>query len=229
MSKASMDEVEKGGSTAGSERWFLVRRGFRLSLLTVLWNVCEGIVAVAAGLMAGSVALVGFGMDSFIETISAAVVGWRFAVEMGGRSRNRVEKAESRASRIAGLLLLALAAYLLFDAGRRLLGAGREPDPSLLGIALTVLSLIVMPLLAKAKLRVADALKSRALRADAYETITCAWLSATTLAGLILNAFFGWWWADPVAALGLLPLIVREGLEGMRGETECGCHDLGEE
>jgi divalent metal cation (Fe/Co/Zn/Cd) transporter len=225
MSIRAMNEPGKKGQEAEPDRRVLVRRGFHLSLFTVLWNVCEGVLAVAAGMMAGSVALLGFGMDSFIETISGVVVSWRFAVEMGERSRSRAEKAELRASRLAGVLLLALAAYLVFDAARRLFGAGKEPAPSFLGIGLTIVSLIVMPVLAKAKLRVAGGLQSRALRADAYETITCSWLSATTLGGLILNAFLGWWWADPVAALALLPLIVREGLEGLRGETECSCHD----
>jgi divalent metal cation (Fe/Co/Zn/Cd) transporter len=113
-----------------------------------------------------------------------------------------------------------LAAYLLIDSCRRLLGFGREPDPSLPGIILTIISLIVMPILARAKLRLADSLGSKALRADSYETIACAWLSATTLAGLALNALFRWWWADPVAALAIVPLIVREGLEGLRGESD---------
>jgi divalent metal cation (Fe/Co/Zn/Cd) transporter len=126
---------------------------------------------------------------------------------------------EARAARGAGALLLALGAYLFIDAVRRLATSDR-PDVSLLGIALTALSLIVMPLLARAKLRAAAALGSRALRADAHETIVCAWLSFTTLAGLALNAALGWWWADPLAALAMLPLIVREGIEALRGDAD---------
>jgi divalent metal cation (Fe/Co/Zn/Cd) transporter len=122
------------------------------------------------------------------------------------------------ASRAAGALLLLLAAYILIDAGRRLLGFGAEAEQSLVGIVLTAISLVVMPVLGWAKLRTARQLGSRALRADAYETIACAWLSLTTLTGLVLNAAFGWWWADPLAALVLVPLIVREGLEGWKGE-----------
>ena len=206
----------------GWDRGRMMRRGLHLCVVSVVWNIFEGMVAVASGLVAGSVALVGFGIDSFIETASAAGVGWRFSYEMGGRTREKSEFAEQRAARFAGLLLLLLALYILFDAGRRLLSLGREPEPSRIGIILTVVSLGAMPLLGRAKLKLAERLGSRALRADAYETITCAWLSATTLAGLLLNAGFGWWWADPLAALVLIPLIVREGLEGLRGE---GCGD----
>ena len=203
-----------------SERERLIRRGLQLSFFTVIWNVIEGVVAIASGIVAGSVALIGFGVDSFVETASGAVVGWRFSYEMRGRSQEQAEKAELWAARITGALLLVLALYLLLDSGRRLLGFGREPEASRAGIALTIISLVVMPLLARAKLKTADSLGSKALRVDSYETITCAWLSAVALAGLILNAVLGWWWADPLAALALIPLIVREGLEGLRGEAD---------
>lgn len=200
----------------------LLRRAFLLEAATVGWNVIEGLIATIAGVLAGSVALVGFGVDSFIETASAVVVGWRLREEIHGDRSDAFEEVERKASRIAGVLLLLLASYLVLDAGRRLAGAGPRPQESLLGIILTAVSLVVMPILGWAKLRAANDLGSRAIRVDAYETITCAWLSATTLAGLALNAFFGWQWADPVAALLLVPLIVREGLEGWRGE-ECHC------
>ena len=123
---------------------------------------------------------------------------------------------------MAGTLLLLLAVYIVVDAGRRLLGFGAEAERSILGIALTAVSLVVMPFLGWAKLRTARRLGSGALRADAYETIACAWLSLTTLAGLVLNATLGWWWADPLAALCLVPLIVREGLEGWKDECCAG-------
>jgi len=207
-----------------SARATLLRRGVRLAVVTVGWNVVEGLIAVAAGAAAGSVALIGFGIDSFVETASAVVVGWRLREELRGGPPARAEALERRASRIAGTLLLALAAYVLVDAGRRLLGFGRQAEESLIGIALTAVSLVVMPLLGRAKLRTAAGLGSGALRADAFETIACAWLSLTTLTGLALNALAGWWWADPLAALGLVPLIVREGLEALRGES-CGCED----
>lgn len=212
------------GPALDPAREALLRRGVRLAAATVGWNVVEGVIAVAAGASAGSVALLGFGIDSFVETASGAVVGWRLRDELGrdGADPERAERVERGAARVAGALLLALAAYVLVDAGRRLLGLGEAARESPVGIALTAVSLVVMPLLAWAKLGTARALGSGALRADAYETITCAWLSLATLAGLALNAALGWAWADPLAALALLPLIVREGLEGVRGG---GCGD----
>lgn len=203
-----------------ADRAALLRRGVLLAWFTVAWNVVEGVIAIAAGTLASSVALIGFGVDSFVETTSGAVVGWRLWDEMRGRSPEHVERIEYRTARIAGVLLLLLALYLVIDVGRRLLGDAEQPDESPIGLALTAASFVVMPFLARAKLRTATALNSRALRADAYETIACVWLSVATFAGLALNAAFGWWWADPLAALVLVPLIVREGLEGIRGEDD---------
>jgi len=210
-------------SRAGIERSQLLRRGELLEVATVAWNVIEGIIAVAAGVLASSVALVGFGIDSFVETASGTVVGWRLHAELSSHAdEERAEAMERRAGRVAGVLLLGLAAYIIIDAGRRLLGYGAEARESVLGIVVTAISLVVMPLLGWAKLRTAGALRSGALRADAYETITCAWLSLTTLVGLVLNAALGWWWADPLAALVIVPLAVREGLEGWRGDHDDG-------
>jgi divalent metal cation (Fe/Co/Zn/Cd) transporter len=192
-------------------------RGITLEAVTVGYNVAEGAIAVAAGVAAGSVALTGFGIDSVIEVSSGILLWWRLRAELGAPPL--AARVEARAARGAGALLLALGAYLLMDAVRRL-ATNDRPDVSLLGIALTALSLVVMPLLARAKLRAAAALGSRALRADAHETIVCAWLSFTTLAGLALNAVLGWWWADPLAALAMLPLIVREGIEALRGDDD---------
>lgn len=188
----------------------LLRQGVVLEGVTVGYNALEGTIAIAAGLAAGSVALTGFGIDSVIEVTSGVVLWWRLRAELG--SSELGPAVEARATRWAGALLLALAAYLVIEAGRRLV-TGDRPSESVVGIVLMILSLIVMPLLARAKLRTARALDSRALRADAHETIVCAWLSFTTLLGLALNAALGWWWADPVAALAMVPLITREGLE----------------
>ena len=183
--------------------------------MTVGYNALEGVIAIAAGFAAGSVALTGFGIDSVIEVTSGVVLWWRLRAELGAA---RVGPAvEARAARWAGVLLLALAVYIVAESGRRLL-TGDRPGESVVGIVLTALSLIVMPLLARGKLRLAASLGSRALRADAHETIVCAWLSATTLIGLALNAVLGWWWADPVAALTMVPLITREGLEAWQAE-----------
>src|SRR3989449_8322062 len=194
------------------ERVAVLRRGLALEGVTVGYNALEGIVAIAAGLAAGSVALTGFGIGSVIEVTSGVVLWWRLRAELGVA---RVGPAvEARAARWAGVLLLALAVYIVAESARRLL-TGDRPGESVVGIVLTTLSLIVMPLLARAKLRLAASLRSRALRADPHDTIVCAWLSATTLIGLGLNAVLGWGWADPVAALAMVPLIVREGVEAV--------------
>lgn len=211
-----------GKSRANPERRRWLRMALGLALATILWNIIEGGVAVAAGVAADSVALLGFGLDSFIETASGAVVAWRMLTEMRGANPEHTERAERSTSRIAGGLLLLLAAVVLVESLRHLLGYGGEVRESTTGLLLTAVSVILMPVLGWGKLRVARTLNSRTLRADAFETITCAWLSLTTLVGLALLAVFGWGWADPLAALILVPLIFREGLEGWRGE--CGCH-----
>jgi divalent metal cation (Fe/Co/Zn/Cd) transporter len=205
----------KEGHTSTS-RESLLRRALLLEGLTVTWNIIEGIIAVAAGVAAGSVALVSFGIDSFIETTSAAVVGWRLQLELRNRNPEQAREVEYRATRVAALLLLLLAIYIVGDAGRRLLGLGVAAAESVPGIILTAVSLVVMPLLAWAKFSTAAALGSRALRTDAFETVTCVWLSLATLGGLVLTATLEWTWADPLAALLLLPVVVREGLEGLR-------------
>jgi divalent metal cation (Fe/Co/Zn/Cd) transporter len=199
-----------------STRAGALRHGVALEGVTVGYNALEGVIAIAAGLAAGSVALTGFGIDSVIEVTSGVVLWWRLRAELG--SSELGPAVEARAARWAGVLLLGLALYLVIESGRRLVTEDR-PSESVVGIVLMLLSLVVMPLLARAKLRTARALDSRALRADAHETIVCAWLSFTTLLGLVLNAVLGWWWADPVAALAMVPLITREGLEAWRGET----------
>ncbi len=191
-----------------------LRRGLWLEGLTAGWNLLEGAIAVAAGWAAASIALVGFGVDSFVETTSAVLVGWRLLQEFRARPSEQVEAIERRTSRIAGALLLVLALYIIVEAMRRLVGSGKRPAESIVGMVLTAVSLPVMVLLGRAKLKAAQALSSPSLRADAYETLTCSWLSIATLSGLLLNAALGWWWADPAAALVLVPLIVREGTEG---------------
>ena len=189
-------------------RAVLLRRGAALEVLTVGYNAVEGLVAIGAGLVAGSVALTGFGIDSVIEVASGVVLWWRLRAELGAARVGPI--VEARAARWAGVLLLALAVYIVAESGRRLF-TGDRPGESVVGIVLMALSLIVMPLLARAKLRLAASLGSRALRADAHETIVCAWLSATTLLGLGLNAVLGWWWADPVAALLIGALALEAG------------------
>lgn len=206
--------------TSGNERSGLINQGRRLEYLTIGWNIIEGVIAVGAGFVAGSAALVGFGFDSFIESLSGGALLWRL------RSDDDAERREAIALKLVGASFLILAAYVAFDAAKSLI-MREPPESSYIGIGLSVLSLVVMPLIARAKRRVASQLSSRALAADSRQTDICAYLSAILLAGLALNALFGWWWADPVAALVMTPIIVKEGIEALRGETCCdegACH-----
>jgi divalent metal cation (Fe/Co/Zn/Cd) transporter len=200
-----------------SGRALSVRRGRALEYLTIGWNVLEAAVSIGAGLLAGSTALVGFGVDSVIESTSGAVLLWRL------RDGERGEQRERLALRLVGVSFLLLAAYVAFDAVKSLIRR-EPPEVSYIGIGIAALSLVVMPLLARAKRRVAAQLNSRALKADSRQTDLCAYLSAILLGGLLLNALFGWWWADPLAALVMLPIIAREGAEALRGETCDDCH-----
>ena len=199
-----------------------VRRGRLLEYLTIGWNSLEAVISIGAGLTAGSIALVGFGFDSLIEVSSGAALLWRLHMD----APERRERAERIALRLVGVSFLLLAAYVGFDSVKSLVRR-EAPESSYVGIAVAALSLAVMPLLARAKRRVAAEISSRALHADSRQTDICTYLSAILLAGLILNALLGWWWADPVAALVMIPIIVKEGVEGLRGETCCddgACH-----
>jgi divalent metal cation (Fe/Co/Zn/Cd) transporter len=193
-----------------------VQRGRLLEYLTLGWNLLVGVIAVSSGLVAGSIALVGFGVDSFIESLSGAVLLWRLYLD----DLERRERAEAVALRIVGVSFLSLAAYVGFDAIKSFIYR-EPPEASYVGIALAALALAVMPLLARAKRKVAAKITSRALEADSRQTDLCAYLSAILLGGLLLNAAFGWWWADPIAALVMTPIIAKEGVEALRGETRC--------
>ena len=195
----------------------LVRRGLRLNYVTIAYNAAEAIISLVAGALAGSVALVGFGIDSVIEVTASGAAQWRLRSDTDPATRHRVERISLR---VVGACFLGLAAYVTYESGRSL-WLREEPDRTALGIAITALSLIVMPLLARAKRRVASKLDSRALAGEAMQTSVCAYLSAIVLGGLLLNAMFGWWWADPLAALGMVPIITREGIEALHGESCC--------
>ena len=201
-------------------RPLLVRRGLWLNYLTLAYNTVEAIVAIAAGLVAGSVALLGFGVDSGIEVTASVAAQWRLRADVDPVRRGRVERVTHR---IIGASFLLLAAYVAVDSVTTLWGR-EAPEPSTVGLVVLALSVVVMPILARAKRRVARALQSRALEADAAQTSLCAYLSVIALAGVGLNAAFGWWWADPAAALAMVPIIGKEGIEGLRGEAECECH-----
>lgn len=198
----------------------LLSRALRLEWLTVGWNLVEGVVALVAAMAAGSVVLLAFGIDSFVESASGGVLLWRLLAERRAADPEAVERLERRALRLVGASLFGLAAYVAVDASLAL-WARERPEGSLVGIVLTSVSLAVMWWLARAKRRTGKALGSRALEADAFQTTACWWLSLIALTGLCLNAAFGWWWADPVAALGATWFIGREGLEAWRGEECC--------
>lgn len=203
--------------TIAPERDRLVRRGLWLAAATIAWNVIEAVVAAGAGVAAGSLALVAFGFDSIIEVLSAWVVVWQFRGELrGGYDEDR----ERRALKLIAVTFFVLAGYVVVEAGRNLLLGGADAGESMVGIALAALSLAVMPTLAWAKHRTATGLGSPTLRADAQETLLCAWLSAALLAGLALNATFGWRWADSVAALAIAALAVKEGREAWEGDRD---------
>jgi cation diffusion facilitator family transporter len=207
------------GSTSEA-RAALLGQGLRLEHLTVGWNIVEGIIAVAAGMLAGSPALIGFGADSFIESISGGVLIWRLGGELSGRHDDEaVERLEHRAEKIVGASFLILAAYVAFESVRALINA-EAPDASPVGIGLTAVSIVVMLWLARAKRQTGEALGSRAMIADAQQTYACWYLSVTALAGLVLNAFFGLWWADPVAGLAIVVFLLREGVEAWNGEDD---------
>jgi len=201
------------------ERSSIVQRGRRLEYFTIAWNTLEGLIAIAAGLIAGSISLVGFGVDSFIEVASGAVLLWRMAVDSDVHRR---ELNEKRALQAVGICFLVLAAYITYES----IGDLRwklAPEHSIPGIALACVSLVVMPLLSRAKRRVGSALGSAAMHADAKQTEFCTYLSAILLGGLLLNAFLGLWWADPLAALLMAPIIAKEGLDGLRGKACLDC------
>jgi divalent metal cation (Fe/Co/Zn/Cd) transporter len=205
-----------------ADRAKLVKRGQFLEYFTIGYNSLEGLIAIIAGFIAGSIALVGFGFDSIIEVTSGLALLWRLRADTDEVRRERVEAITLR---IVGVAFIVLAVYVAYDSVTSLLRR-EPPDESLPGIILASLSLIVMPLLVRAKRKVARGIGSRAMAADAKQTELCTYLSAILLGGLLLNALWGLWWADPVAALVMVPIIAKEGVEALQGKTCCdeGCH-----
>ena len=205
-----------------TERTRLVKRGRYLEYFTIGYNSLEGLIAIGAGVLASSIALVGFGFDSLIEVTSGAVLLWRLHADVNEARRERVEAISLR---LVGICFIALALYVTQDSIWSLLKR-EAPDESLIGIILAAVSLIVMPLLVRAKRKVARGINSGALMADSKQTELCTYLSAILLGGLLLNALLGWWWADPIAALIMVPIIAREGIEALRGErcSDDECH-----
>ncbi len=198
-------------------RAYEARKGRCLEYFTLGWTLTEAVVAVAAGIAAGSIALLGFGVDSLIEVLSGGILLWRLQLHEADEQRERI------AVKLVGISFVLLAAYVAFDATKTLV-LREEPHVSIVGIVLSCAALIVMPLLASAKRRVASRLESRSLEADSRQTDLCAYLSAILLGGLALNAFLGWWWADPMGGLIMVPIIAREGIETLRGNVCADCH-----
>lgn len=199
------------------ERRAVARHGRRLQYVTIAWNSAECLISIGAGVVAGSIALIGFGFDSAIEVASSLAALWRLALDQDETAR---ERAERRTLRIIGLCFVALAIYVAVDSIKALINR-EAPAASAVGIVIAALSLIVMPVLVHLKRRVATQLNSGALEAETRQTAVCAFLSAILLAGLGLNAWLAWWWADPLAGLAMVPLIAKEGIEALRGETCC--------
>lgn len=210
-----------------SERRRQLRLGVWIELVTVGWMIIEACIALIAGFITRSISLQGFGIDSVIELISGGILLWRLVVERRGGSGAAVERAERRAAWVTSLSLFALALYIVVASVLTLVLRTR-PESSLWGIGLAIAAAIIMPVLWQGKLRVARRIGSAALKADAACSVTCAYMSITLLVGLSLNALFGWWWADPLAALVLVYFIFREGREALHeartGET-CSCGD----
>lgn len=198
-----------------------IRRAFWLVAATLAYNLVEAVVALWAGTEAESLALFGFGLDSVIELVAAGAVLWRLWVQLAGADVRRVERSESSVRRVVGVTFLALAAYVLAQA---VLSLARHaaPEESPVGVALAVASLVIMPGLSMLKLRVARRMGSRALEAEAKETLACAYLSLALLLGLLATMLAGWWWIDAVAALVMTPWLIKEGVENIRGEEEDG-------
>ncbi|MEJ5368224.1 MAG: cation transporter [Bryobacteraceae bacterium] len=201
-----------------TERQAQVQRGLRLEYITLSYNVIEAVVSITAGVIAGSIALVGFGVDAVIESLSGAIMLWRLRLD----DHHRREEFERRALRLIGISFFVLAAYVGYEALEKILRQ-EAPERSIPGIILACCSLAIMPVLARKKRAVSRKIGSGAMAADAKQTLLCSYLSAILLGGLVLNATLGWWWADPVAGLIMTPIIAREGWLALKGDG-CGCH-----
>lgn len=208
------------GRAVGGERAKAVSRALRLEAVTIVWMTIEAIGAIGAGLLARSTLLLAFGIDSVIELVSAGVLLRRLKLEAAGGDTCKIEATEATAGRIGGTLLFVLAAYVVATSIYKLLHRGGAAE-SYVGLAIAAVAAIGMPILARAKIRVADQIGSRALRADAMESFTCGYMSWILLAGLGANAIFHWWWLDGAGALVLVPFLIKEGREAFTGRCLC--------
>jgi divalent metal cation (Fe/Co/Zn/Cd) transporter len=219
MSKDSCCSQPFGSALKTDNQWLKI--AFVLVILTIIYNVAEALVAVFTGYAVESIALVGFGFDSLLEVSAALLMLWRLIEQVRYQSAEAVERAETIVHRFVGATFLLLAAYISYDAAITLWHQSK-PEATSIGIFVASLSLVIMPLLTWGKILAAKHINSAALRAEAKETVACSILSAILLIGLGLNAIFGWWWADPVAALTMIPWLIIEGWAGLKGQGCCG-------
>ena len=211
-----LEVIGQGAPPARSHEWLRAARQARLlSWLSLAWMGSEGVLGIVTGVVAGSIALTGFGINAFVEGFASVVIVWRFT-----GSRLHSERAEARAQRIVAVQFFILAPYVAYEAITRL-WHGSQPETSWVGIALVTTSAIGMPLLGRAKRRLADKLGSLATRGEGTQNVLCGYLAVAVLAGLLGNALLGWWWLDPIAALAIAALAIREGRESWRGESCC--------
>ena len=214
---AGHDHATAAAAVSPADRARLGRRARLLAGVSVSYNAVEGVIAIGAGLVAGSVALLGFGLDSAVEVSSGLIILWQFRHRMP-------ESREQQALRLIALSFFALAAYVTYESTKALL-TGAEPDASVVGIALAATSLVVMPFIATAQRRTGKALHSNSVVADSNQTLLCTYMSAALLLGLGLNALLGWWWADPLAGLLIAAIAVKEGRAAWHGEGCCAVAD----
>jgi len=206
-----------------AHRNLLVKKGKQLEYITVFYNCLEGLISIVSGVAAGSIALIGFGIDSAIEVTSGVVLLWRLYADVNIEKRESVERLSLK---IVGVCFLLLSVYVTYDSIAALVQQ-EAPEESIPGILLAISSVIVMPILARRKRVIAREIKSGALHLEAKQTELCAYLSSILLGGLVLNLLLGWWWADPIAALVMVPIMAREGTEALKGKhcEDCTAHD----
>lgn len=216
---AASARASSTGGLSAEERDQLIRRAKALSWLSLGWMTVEGVVAISAAIVAGSVALLGFGIDSTIEGLASVIIIWRFT-----GSRRLDANAERRAQKLVAISFFLLAPYVAQEAVRTLL-AGERPSTSWVGIGLSMSSIVIMPLLGRAKQRIGARLGSAATAGEGTQNLLCAYLAAGVLVGLLANTVFGLWWLDPAIALGIAALAIKEGREAWEGEG-CACADV---
>ena len=220
MSEAGLLRPEGGVSTASAEWLAAAQKARLLSWISLVWMSLEGGIAITAGILAGSIALIGFGIDSAIEGVASVVIIWRFT---GARMLSNA--AEDRAQKLVAVQFFLLAPYVAFEAIQALVNS-EHPEVSTLGMVLTATSVVGMPLLGIAKQRVAQTLGSQATHGEGTQNLLCAYLAGAVFIGLAGNALFGWWWLDPVAAMVIAAIALREGIETWRGEGCCAAPSL---